>query len=468
MTDFNEKSALLLKRSIDSGITTPAELANIMGNASVETKSFTTMDEDLGYRSVGAVLGASSSADERFTVQQIQDAVDSRDPKQIATILYENRGKGDLGNTEPGDGWKYHGRGFFQYTGRYNYQIFGEKFGVDLVSNPEQAAEPEMAAKLAISYWNDVVPKGARLDARLAGEAINGGHNGASDRIAASQQWSKTITPELVSDIQSGRITLEQLSTMGATENGARGHAVGGSTLKLGAHGDAVTALQTDLAALGYTDNRGQTLQPDGHLGRNTEAAVKAFQSDYGLPVDGMAGKNTLDAIQSQRHSLSPIPALAPELEGNPHPRIDSYAPANRAPAERDPRAPGLPDAAAPAINPYADPHHPDHGLYAELRQRIPNASENRIVECTAACHMAGIRSGEVGHIQMRGNEALMFAPNGGLGSRAEVALTSPAPSVQQTMQHVQTFEQNQQVAIAQMNAQQQQTGPVLGGPTMG
>jgi hypothetical protein len=83
---------------------------------------------------------------------------------------------------------------------------------------------------------------------------------------------------------------------------------------------------------------------------------------------------------------------------------------------------------------------------------------------------MSGIRSGELGQIHLRGEEALVFAPNGGAGSRAEVALTSPAPSIQQTVQHVQSFEQNlqMQMQMAHMNAQQQQTGPVLGGPRMG
>ena len=245
-------------------------------------------------------------------------------------------------------------------------------------------------------------------------------------------------------------------------------HGVADGVLRQGAHGAVVSALQSDLAALGYTDNRGKPLQPDGHYGRNTEAAVMAFQSDHGLHSDGVAGKNTLDALQGQRQLLSGTPALAPELPGSPHPRIDRIEPANRAPVQRDARAPALPDSATPSVNPYADPRHPNHGLYAELRERIPNASENRIVECTAACHMAGIRSGELGQIHLRGKEALVFAPNGGAGGRAEVALTSPAPPIQQTIQHVQGFEQNQQMAIAQMHAQQQQAGPVMGGPRMG
>lgn len=163
------------------------------------------MHENFGYRTAENLISKVRSSTARFTREQIEDAVASRDPQQIATIAYENRK--DLANTEPGGGWKYHGRGYFQYTGRYNYETFGKKFGVDLVHNPDQAAEPEIAARLAIAYWAEKVPVAARTDARLAGAAVNGGDNGAADRVAASRQWSKTITTELVSDIQSGNIT---------------------------------------------------------------------------------------------------------------------------------------------------------------------------------------------------------------------------------------------------------------------
>ncbi|MFC3650795.1 peptidoglycan-binding protein [Dyella humi] len=92
-------------------------------------------------------------------------------------------------------------------------------------------------------------------------------------------------------------------------------HAADG-TLRQGAHGNAVNALQADLAALGYTDNRGQALQPDGYFGRNTEAAVRAFQSDHSLLSDGIAGASTLQVIHGQRQLLNHTPALSPELEG--------------------------------------------------------------------------------------------------------------------------------------------------------
>jgi peptidoglycan hydrolase-like protein with peptidoglycan-binding domain len=95
--------------------------------------------------------------------------------------------------------------------------------------------------------------------------------------------------------------------------------------LRQGAHGETVHALQADLASLGYTDNRGRTLQADGNFGRSTDAAVRAFQNDHGLLSDGIAGTNTLSAIHGQRQLLNHIPALAPELEGLARP--NSFGP---------------------------------------------------------------------------------------------------------------------------------------------
>ena len=62
-------------------------------------------------------------------------------------------GRRDLGNTEPGDGRRYRGRGFIQITGRHNYAIYGAALVIPLVDNPDIAAEPEVAAALAVEFW---------------------------------------------------------------------------------------------------------------------------------------------------------------------------------------------------------------------------------------------------------------------------------------------------------------------------
>ena len=66
----------------------------------------------------------------------------------------------------------------------------------------------------------------------------------------------------------------------------------GSSGLKLGSTGKEVSALQTDLTTLGF-----YWAQITGNFGEKTETAVKRFQEENGLTVDGVAGKKTLDAI---------------------------------------------------------------------------------------------------------------------------------------------------------------------------
>lgn len=58
-----------------------------------------------------------------------------------------------LGNTQTGDGARFHGRGYVQLTGRDNYQRAGSYLNIDLVGNPDRAAEPAVAVRTAAWYW---------------------------------------------------------------------------------------------------------------------------------------------------------------------------------------------------------------------------------------------------------------------------------------------------------------------------
>lgn len=66
---------------------------------------------------------------------------------------------------------------------------------------------------------------------------------------------------------------------------------------KRGVHSADVAELQTKLTKLGYTGSDGRPLTADGHMGPSTRHAVKAFQYDIHLKEDGLAGRNTLKAI---------------------------------------------------------------------------------------------------------------------------------------------------------------------------
>ena len=105
----------------------------------------------------------------------------ARNPILIANHVYANR----YGNTEPGDGWKYRGRGMFQTTFKDNYEIISKALGYDFVSDPDKLAGPPYAAKSAAYYWktkglNALADKG---DLMGITRKINGGTNGHDHRL---------------------------------------------------------------------------------------------------------------------------------------------------------------------------------------------------------------------------------------------------------------------------------------------
>jgi hypothetical protein len=94
------------------------------------------------------------------------------------TENYENRD--DLGNTEPGDGALYHGRGYVQITGRANYKDYGGKVDAPLEDNPDLALDPDVAAKVLVQYfWDREIDKAAKDgDWQSVRTLVNGGLNG--------------------------------------------------------------------------------------------------------------------------------------------------------------------------------------------------------------------------------------------------------------------------------------------------
>ena len=89
-----------------------------------------------------------------------------------------------LGNTQPGDGFRYRGRGPIQITGRANYKKYGDLLGVDLVGNPDLAAQPEYAFQTAGLFWrmrglNELADA---EDFTTITKRINGGLTGLAER----------------------------------------------------------------------------------------------------------------------------------------------------------------------------------------------------------------------------------------------------------------------------------------------
>lgn len=97
-------------------------------------------------------------------------------------------GRKDLGNTQPGDGPRFKGRGLVQVTGRSNYAKCGAALGLDLINHPELLEQPINACRSAAWWWkahglNELADEGMASFGIIV-RRINGGTNGIADRLA--------------------------------------------------------------------------------------------------------------------------------------------------------------------------------------------------------------------------------------------------------------------------------------------
>lgn len=434
----------LLNDAYRSGITSPVELSNFMAQVSHESNGLTHLEESFCY-----TKGASYIASKvPWSLRDGSDALDAArvealhdKPERLAELMYGDR----MGNDAHGDGYKYRGRGYIQLTGKDVYREAGNALGLDLVRDPELAAVPENAGKIATWYWHKNVHGTAPESVVGATHIINGGENGLADREARFQRWEQALTPQVMQHLAHGEAfsLSTNVSAKGVDNHGQHVDSV----LKQGARGEAVEALQAKLGELGYLDN---AVIPDSKFGSVTRDAVKAFQHDHHLTVDGRVGSVTHQAIEGNLQSLKqdnlgPLPAVAAMSS--------------------------LP-AAAPGLDDPRNALNPNHALFNELKYRLPDASDNRLLQFTSACHAQGITDKNLTAVRFdQQNGIVSFGATNDLFVKvASVDVKEPSPPAMQSVQHIQQFDQQQvqlqeniRAQIAQTNAQAQ-PGPVLGG----
>ncbi|MBX5484871.1 MAG: peptidoglycan-binding protein [Myxococcaceae bacterium] len=107
----------------------------------------------------------------------------------------EYEGRRDLGNTHPGDGRRYKGRGPIQLTGRANYRAAGKALHLPLEAKPKLAARPSVGFRVAAWFWktrglNKYADAG---NFREVTRRINGGYNGLSSRLAYYRRALKAL-----------------------------------------------------------------------------------------------------------------------------------------------------------------------------------------------------------------------------------------------------------------------------------
>lgn len=238
----------------DYNITTCQRVASFVAQCAHESSDFTTLHENLNYRweTLRRVFPKYFPTDE-LAKKYAHNRV------AIANRVYANR-MGN-GNEASGDGYRYCGKGLIQLTGKHNYARFSEFSGIPLDDVDEYVQTYDGAVHSACWFWhtNSLNRWADIADIATMTKRINGGDNGLADRI---KRFDKNM------DILGAGIA-EKLTT-----------------LRKGSTGPDVINLQLKLGLI-----------PDGIYGATTERAVRKFQSENGVDVDGIAGPVTLSLI---------------------------------------------------------------------------------------------------------------------------------------------------------------------------
>ena len=167
---------------------TPLRLAHFMAQVLHESGGLAIQFENLNY----SAERLSKVWPSRFRPRGLLDPLlFAHDPERLANEVYGGR----MSNSQPGDGYRYRGRGLLQLTGRESYQQATEILrrhdteAPDFVSSPDEVINPPWCLAVAAAEW---AAKGCntladRDDIGRITRAINGGQIGLAER----QEWAR-------------------------------------------------------------------------------------------------------------------------------------------------------------------------------------------------------------------------------------------------------------------------------------
>lgn len=192
----------LVKQCAEAGImANQRRISRFLGQIHVESGGFRTVTESLNYSAdnLKKLFGR-----HRISLEDADNfgrtASQPAHQNALANILYGGEwGAKNLGNTQPGDGWKFRGRGLKQLTGRDNYRRFSRAWLGDesLLDNPDRVAQPDGAVASAVWFWasnglNEIADRGTIEEVT---RRVNGGQMGLPDRKLWTERYAKLWQP---------------------------------------------------------------------------------------------------------------------------------------------------------------------------------------------------------------------------------------------------------------------------------
>jgi putative chitinase len=248
-------------------ITTPNRIAGFMAQCAHESRDFMSLEENLNY-SVDALLRVFPRY---FGPGKRNPAEYARNPQKLANYVYMDEFRtpqGRMGNTRPGDGWRFRGRGIKQLTGRNNYTTFANSVGMTAEEAAEYLSTKKGAFESACWFWktNDISKFADADDIVGMSRRINGGDIGLQDR---------TLRYNRAKALLSGSQVQENTQRPASSQ----------FPIRRGSSGETVRRIQQALK-----------IGADGNFGSNTEKAVMSWQRSNKYTVNGI-----IDEVQFKK-----------------------------------------------------------------------------------------------------------------------------------------------------------------------
>jgi len=243
-------------------ITTIERVAGFVAQTAHESTNYRTLEENLNYSAKRLV----EVFPRYFGPGKRNPAEYANNPEKLANYIYMDEFRspsGALGNKQPGDGWRFRGRGLKQLTGRDNYARFGKTVGMTAEKAAEYVATEKGAIESACWFWNqrNLNTIADTKNIRRLTEVINGGTIGLEDRTRRFNEAIQILTQSTPAQPVTSVI----------------------NTLRRGSTGNEVKKLQEAL-----------NITPDGRFGSGTEIALRLWQSKNGFSPTGIATPEVL------------------------------------------------------------------------------------------------------------------------------------------------------------------------------
>lgn len=195
---------LIIKEMLAQGFTDPRAIAEMLALTNYESGGYKRTTENMKYTDPKRMVELFREIRSEEQARQLIAA----GPVAIANTVYGGAKGRSLGNTAPGDGYLYRGRGFVQLTGKANYARIGKEIGVDLVNNPQLAStDPKVMAKIAVNFFRNSKQLQTITDQNTTFGYAAKGLNGGNDLPNMPERFS--LYKDYLSKIQSGKLSAD-------------------------------------------------------------------------------------------------------------------------------------------------------------------------------------------------------------------------------------------------------------------